>query len=94
MAIGNQTTYSMASLNAELADVAKTVEDAHLKAQEFFGRINALGVSGLTTIGFVGTDAQAFFDTANYLNTDARVYFGIATVASPFNFSDATAKAR
>lgn len=94
MAIGNQLTYSTSSLNAELADIATEMQTAHRRAREFFERINSFGITGLESIGFGPDDANAFMQTANYLNTDALVYYGQAAQTPPFNFDDACAKAR
>jgi hypothetical protein len=94
MAIGNQLTYSTSSLNAELAEIAQEMQDAHRKAREFFERINAFGINGLEGIGFAVDDANNFMQTANYLNTDALIYYGQAAQTPAFNFDDACAKAR
>ena len=94
MAIGNQSTYSTSSLNSELASIAQEMHDAHTRAMDFFNRVNALGIAGLTAIGFGVTDGQSFFATANYLNTMALLWYGQASQAQAFNFDNATAIAR
>jgi len=94
MAIGNQTTYSIASLNAELALVANEMHDANSHAEDFFARINALGTAGLQAIGFDGPTANAFFTLANQMQTSAAIWFGNATQGSLFNFDNAAAAAR
>jgi hypothetical protein len=94
MAIGNQTTYSVTSLNAEMGTVAVNFHNAADHAQDFFERIRGLGVQGLKDIGFDPVIAQTFFDTANLMNTAALVWFGQAAQTPASNFDDATAKAR
>lgn len=94
MAIGNQTTYSTTSLNSELGQHATDTQNVMRGDVEFFERINALGVTGLVAIGFSQDDAEKYYNTANYLNTIAEVYFGQATQLALFRFDDATASAR
>lgn len=94
MAIGNQTTQSLSSLNAEIGQVATDMHNVNNNAREFFERVNAMGVQGLKDIGFAPADAQSFFDVANYMNTSAGVWFGLLAQTPAFPFDDATAKAR
>ena len=94
MAIGNQTTYSVTSLNAELAQVAMDMHNANDHAIDFFERINKLGTAGLQNIGFDAPTATAFFTLANQMNTAGQVWNGAATQAALFNYDDASAAAR
>jgi hypothetical protein len=94
MPIGNQATYSTTSLNNEIAQVAINFHNAADHAQDFFERINALGVAGLIAIGFDTATADKFFTLANQMNTAAMVWFGDAAQTPPFNFDDASAAAR
>jgi hypothetical protein len=94
MPIGNQAGYSTASLNAELAQVAVNFHNAADHAEDFFQRINSLGVAGLKAIGFDDTTANAFFTLANQMNTAAMVWFGTATQPGMFNYDNASAAAR
>ncbi len=94
MAIGNQASYSTASLNAEMAQVAVNLHNANDHAEDFFSRVNALGVAGLKAIGFDDATANAFFTLANQMNTAALVWFGQATQPALFNYDNASAAAR
>jgi len=94
MAIGNQTLYSVTSLNAELGQVALEMHSANDHAADFFERINKLGVAGLQAIGFDGPTATAFFTLANQMNTAAFVWFGTANQPVAFPYDDASAAAR
>jgi hypothetical protein len=94
MAIGNQTTYSVTSLNAELGDVAVGMHNANSRANDFFERINKLGVAGLKNIGFDDATANAFFAAAGQLNDAYLLWVGQLVKSPAFNFDDATAAAR
>jgi hypothetical protein len=94
MAIGNQTSYSVTSLNAELGQVATEMHDANSHATDFFERINKLGTAGLQAIGFSASDATAFFTLANQMNTAGFVWFGTASQPVAFPYDDASAAAR
>jgi len=94
MALGNQASYSTNSLNGELATVAVNLHNANDHAEDFFARINKLGVVGLKNIGFDDATANAFFTLANQMNTAALVWFGNIAQPVAFPYDDASAAAR
>jgi hypothetical protein len=94
MAIGNQTSYSITSLNTELGQVAVEMHNANNHANDFFERINKLGVAGLKNIGFDDATANAFFATTGQLNDAYLLWIGQIVKNPAFNFDDATAVAR
>lgn len=94
MPIGNQASYSTNSLNTEIAQVAVNFHNAADHAQDFFERVNALGVNGLQAIGFDAPTANAFFTLANEMNTAALIWFGQAIQDPAFNYDNASAAAR
>jgi len=93
MPIGHQVSLSMAQLNIEIGEVGTDFHNAARRAQDFFERINSLGIAGLVNVGFTQPDAQAYFDAANSMNTASKVWFGDVGTP-PFNFDDETAKVR
>lgn len=93
-AIGNQASYSIASLNIEIAQVATDFHNAADHAIDFFERVNALGVSGLQALGFDAPTANAFFTLANQMNTAGQVWNGAATQPAVFNYDNASSAAR
>lgn len=92
--IGNQASYSITSLNTEIANVASNFHNAADHAIDFFERVNALGIAGLQTIGFDAPTATAFFTLANQMNTAALVWMGQVTQSQSFNYDNASAAAR
>ena len=93
-AIGNQASYSITSLNVEIAQVAVDFHNANVHGQDFFERVNALGIAGLEALGFDAPTANAFFTLANQMNTSAQIWFGLATQPAVFNYDNASAAAR
>lgn len=94
MAIGNQASYSTTSVNAELAQVATNFHNAADHAEDFFSRINKLGLTGLQSIGFDAPTATLILSLSGQMNEAARIWFGIQALANPFNYDDASAAAR
>lgn len=94
MSIGNQAGYSITSLNAEIANVAVNFHNSADHAQDFFERINALGVVGLKAIGFSEADANNYYNIANTMNLAALIWFGQATLPAVNNFDLASAAVR
>lgn len=93
-AIGNQASYSITSLNTELAQVAVDLHNANDHAVDFFERVNKLGTAGLQAIGFDAATATAFFTLANQMNTAGQVWFGSVNQPAAFPYDDASAAAR
>lgn len=93
MPIGYGDTLGVANLNSMLGGSAVQLRDACAEIMKMWSAVNALGVEGLTSIGF-GTDAQLFFDQANYLQTVAQIYYGKVAQAEAYNFDNQLAPVR
>ena len=94
MPIGNSSSASISTLNAQIGELAVRWHDVASASQEFFGSVNKLGLAGLEAIGFTQPDAQRFLDQANSMNTSGGIWFGQLAQTPPFNFDDSTAEAR
>jgi hypothetical protein len=107
MAIGLTAQASGAALNARLGQVALNVRNSLQDAQNFFQEIAFLGVPGLGALPNepFGTaanpanpnsnsDAQEFFNEANYLASVAKFYFGTLPAPAVFNYDSGTEQAR
>lgn len=95
--IGYQSNLNLSQLNNILGANAVAMRAACEESLRFFNEVvNVLGVTGLQASPFnmTATDAQAFFNVANYLQTVAQIYFGLIAQAVAFNFDTATAAAR
>jgi hypothetical protein len=103
MPVGYQSVVTVGSLNEDLGRIATQMRDAHAAAAEFFTGVNELGIVGLEEVGFQTTpnpinkdgvkDSQAFLDQASFLNTMARVFYGLQP-QDQYNFDEATSPAR
>lgn len=87
MTVGNQASES--GLNATLGQVAVNIRNDLRQALNLFEYVNSIGTAGLQALGFSPADATAYFNTLNYLQTVAQVFFGTASQSPAFDFDNA-----
>jgi hypothetical protein len=87
--IGNQLTAFQ--INALVGQAAVNLRDACQNVINLQNTITAQGLTGLEAapISLDSDDAAQLTLVVNYLNNVALVYFGLATVASEFDFDTA-----
>ena len=90
MAIGIQPTW--ASLNQQLTGFATSDRNTCRDILNWFATIQNLGVAGLQAMamdaGGTAQDGTNLFNAANYLQTHASVFFGLAAQTPAFNFDN------
>jgi hypothetical protein len=74
MAVGNQP--SQAQINQQLSTYAVELRNIMQTIANFEMSVTALGVAGLTGLGFGSADAQAVVTQVNYMSNVAGCYFG------------------
>lgn len=89
MTVGQQASSSV--IDSQLTQLALALRDILQRVANFNTEINGQGngLAYLQSIGYNATDAQDALTLLGYLNTIAGVYYGSATQATDFNFSNA-----
>jgi len=89
MSVGSQAT--TATVNNILTSYAVTLRNNCQQISNFNQFVSDLGTAGLEAIGFAAADAASVISFAAILNTMAALFFGTATQATEYNFSNALA---
>lgn len=98
MTVGNSA--DKGGLNVKLGDAAVSIRDATAVAEELWGYIVSLGADGtaqkaaLVTLGFTSTEADTYWNQANYTYALYQLYHGAISQGSTFNYHDGLAGAR